>query len=196
MSRSGWSRRCDASSSWRCVGAPSASRSPPCCAAATSRGCANTPTSRATTRRRTPCPLPRSASFPGTSMGSAPAPHLANGWLSQFDKSIQGNSLIYFRYMDDIVQNVQHDLIQTKLNEINKLHKNLTFTSEQETEKKVSFLDMVIINNKGTLSSKWFRKATDTGLIMNFHSLAPLKYKKSISKVNHIVFVYPPPGRP
>ena len=37
----------------------------------------------------------------GLAMGSPPAPHLANGWLSQFESVIRGNAKIYERYMDD-----------------------------------------------------------------------------------------------
>ena len=40
----------------------------------------------------------------GLAMGSPPAPHLANGWLSQFDSTIKGESKLYFRYMDDILK--------------------------------------------------------------------------------------------
>ena len=43
----------------------------------------------------------------GLAMGSPPAPHLANGWLSTFDKEIQGDSKFYERYMDDIVCDVK-----------------------------------------------------------------------------------------
>ena len=39
---------------------------------------------------------------------------------------------------------------------------------------------MWILNNQGKLSSRWFRKPSDTGLIMNFHSLAPVRYKRSV----------------
>ena len=42
------------------------------------------------------------------------------------------------------------------------------------------FLDMLLHNNKGNLSSSWYTKPTDTGLTLNFHALAPLKYKKSV----------------
>lgn len=38
----------------------------------------------------------------GLVMGRPPAPLLANGWISKFDKIIQGDAKIYFRYMDDI----------------------------------------------------------------------------------------------
>ena len=36
------------------------------------------------------------------------------------------------------------------------------------------------MNNCGSLTSKWYRKVTDTGLTLNYHSLAPVKYKKSV----------------
>ena len=45
---------------------------------------------------------------------------------------------------------------------------------------KLPFLDMIISNDNGILSSSWYRKPTDTGLTLNFHALAPLKYKRSV----------------
>ena len=116
----------------------------------------------------------------GLAMGSAPAPHLANGWLSQFDQRIRGGSSLYSRYMDDIICIMDNDLINDKLNEINSFHTALKFTCEIEKDSTIPFLDMLIINQNGLLSSKWYRKSTDTGLTMNFHSLAPFKYKKSV----------------
>ena len=65
-------------------------------------------------------------------MGSAPAPHLAIAWLSQFENIIKGDSSIYFRYMDDVMCGVREDLVQSKLDRINNLHPSLTFTVETE----------------------------------------------------------------
>ena len=39
---------------------------------------------------------------------------------------------------------------------------------------------MLLHNDNGKLSSSWYRKTTDTGLTLNFHALAPLRYKKSV----------------
>ena len=39
---------------------------------------------------------------------------------------------------------------------------------------------MKVINTNGTLSSTWYCKPTDTELIMNFHALAPKKYKRAV----------------
>ena len=36
------------------------------------------------------------------------------------------------------------------------------------------------MNDNGILTSCWYRKPTDTGLTLNFHALAPLKYKRSV----------------
>ena len=113
----------------------------------------------------------------GLAMGSAPAPHLANGWLRSFDDTIKGSSLFYARYMDDIICIVKKTDIDSKLYEINNLHPSLFFIVEIENEGKLSFLNMIIYDNNGQLSSGRFRKSPDTGLILNFHSLAPPKYK-------------------
>ena len=116
----------------------------------------------------------------GLAMGSPPAPHLANGWLSKFDKTIQGDSALYERYMDDIICSAKSDDIDVRLDMVNNLHPNLHFTFEKENASSIAFLDMLITNNRGSLSSKWFRKPTDTGLTLNYHALAPKKYKRSV----------------
>ena len=46
----------------------------------------------------------------------------------------------------------------------------------------MAVFDMKIFydHETGALSSTWYRKPTDTGLIMNYHALAPKRYKRSI----------------
>lgn len=51
---------------------------------------------------------------------------------------------------------------------------------EREKDGFLPHLDMKIKNDYGKLSSTWYTKPTDTGLVMNFHSLAPKKYKRSV----------------
>ena len=104
---------------------------------------------------------------------------LANGWLSSFDSTIKGDALIYERYMDDILRDIHKDKIDTKLEEINELNVYLKFTVERETNYTIPFLDMEIHRKGDKLTSTWYTKSTNTGLMMNFLSLAPLKYKRS-----------------
>ena len=116
----------------------------------------------------------------GLAMGSPPAPHLANGWMSQFDAHIKGESNLYFRYMDDILKKNKTNKSDQELHDINKLHHSLTFTRERENEGSLPMLDMSIMNEGGHLSSTWYSKPSATNLIMNFHALAPLKYKRAV----------------
>ena len=116
----------------------------------------------------------------GLAMGSPPAPHLANGWMSQFDADIRGESKLYFRYMDDVLKNNKKTNIEQKLQDINALHPSLTFTREREKDGSLPMLDMSIKNDKGNLSSTWYSKPSATGLIMNYHALAPKKYKRAV----------------
>ena len=117
----------------------------------------------------------------GLAMGSPPAPHLANGWLSQFDKKIKGEARIFPRYMDDTIREIKKDLKQGILEELNGLHPSLKFTMEEQDEKgQLPMLDMKLVNEQGILSSTWYNKPTDTGLIINYHSLAPKRYKRSV----------------
>ena len=118
----------------------------------------------------------------GLAMGSSPAPHLANGWLSQYEEAIKGDSKLYERYMDDILKEEKKGNIALKLDEINDLHPKLRFTVEREIDGKLPVLDMMILHDhtNGHLESTWYSKPTDTGLTMNYHALAPKRYKRSV----------------
>ena len=78
------------------------------------------------------CEVIMSTHDDGLAMGSQPAPHLANGWMSKFDGRIQENAKLFTRYMDDILRDIKRDEIDNKLVEINNLHPNLTFTIEKK----------------------------------------------------------------
>ena len=80
--------------------------------------------------------------------------------------------------------------VDTLLKMANSLHRNLEFTMELESEGALSFLDMKIVRHQDSLETKWFTKPTDTGLMLNFHSLAPTQYKRNvvegtIHRINH-----------
>ena len=48
-------------------------------------------------------------------MGSPLVPHLANGWLSQYDNIIKGGAKLFTRYMDDILRDIKTQEIDNKL---------------------------------------------------------------------------------
>ena len=82
--------------------------------------------------------------------------------------------------MDDILRTIKESFIENKLREINSLHPNLKCTLEVEQNGKLPFLDIRIEHHESTLSSNWYCKPTHTGLILNFHAMAPKHYKRSV----------------
>lgn len=107
----------------------------------------------------------------GLAMGSPPAPLIANGWLSKYDPQIRANAKLFSRYMDDVIRSIKSSDIAGVLGMINGLHPSLKFTIERENEGRLPFLDMLIIRINNELSSTWYNKPTDTGLVMNYHLL-------------------------
>ena len=78
------------------------------------------------------------------------------------------------RYTDDILRSIKSAEVQQKLSEINSYHPSLKFTIEEENEdRSLPFLDMLLIRLGTLLASTWYNKPTDTGPILNYHSLAP-----------------------
>ena len=112
-------------------------------------------------------------------MGSQHAPLLSNIWLTKFNPLICENCKIFERYMDDILMSIKKDLIEVKLHFIKELHPNLRFTIEIEKDGKIPFLDICIDHEGNSLTTKWYTKPTDTGLVLNFHALAPKRYKRN-----------------
>ena len=113
-------------------------------------------------------------------MVSPPAPMVANEWLSKFDQRIKGDAVLCSRYMDDILRNINHRAVETKLNEIKNFHPSLKFTIERESDQSLPFLDMKLRREEQKLSSTWYTQTTDTGLTMNYHALSPVKCKRSV----------------
>ena len=85
------------------------------------------------------------------------------------------------RYVDDIIRSAKSDEIDRILEMANNLHPNLEFTIEKLNEaNEIPFLDMKLRLNQGLLSSSWYQKPTDTGLMLSFRAMAPTIYKKNI----------------
>ena len=54
---------------------------------------------------------------------------------------------------------------------MNTLHPNLQFTLERSVDRKLSFLDTEVKQISNQLHTNVYRKATDTGLIMQYTSI-------------------------
>ena len=96
-------------------------------------------------------------------------------------ETLSSPSKIFARYVDDIVRSVKEDEIDQLLENANKIHQNLEFTIEKEHDREIPFLDLLIRrDDTGRLSSSWYGKPTDTGVTLNYHACAPMRYKRNI----------------
>ena len=102
-------------------------------------------------------------------------------WLCGCSKEASKQAKIFYRYVDDILRTVKITDVKRLLGMANALHRNLEFTIEEEKEGSTPFLDMLIQRRRdNTLRPGWYTKPTDTGLMMDYHSLAPVKYKQNV----------------
>ena len=99
----------------------------------------------------------------GLAMGIQPAPMLANIWMSAFEETVKEDALIFARYVDDILLDVEENKIGERLININILHEKLEFTLERPVNNSIPFLDMKIQKlDDGNLQTMWYRKPTGT----------------------------------
>ena len=115
-------------------------------------------------------------------MGSPASPRLANLWLHQFESVFKAIDLKFFRrYVDDILCVIKKSELESIQREINELHSNLKFTYELESEMgQIPFLDMLLTHEGNSITSQWFIKPSNSGLILNFYAFAPARYKRIV----------------
>ena len=83
--------------------------------------------------------------------------------------------------MDDIFLEIEQEKCEDRLMKINNPHPNLKFTIETPVNNRIPSFDMkMIMTEEGYVETEWFRQATDTGLILNFEAVAPMKYKRNL----------------
>jgi len=120
----------------------------------------------------------------------APASLVANGWMSKrLTMTIESNMSCMPVYEWYILCEKRKEEIKKKINWNKQLPSWLKFTTERENNQSIPFLDTKIIRSDDKFQSTWYTKLTDTGVTMNFHYVAPLKYKRSvISRLVHRIY--------
>ena len=123
----------------------------------------------------------------GVTMGSPLGPTLANFCLAHFESQLLSDNsdensspALYARYVDDIFCVFRSgSSYQEFLNKLNNMHANLQFTAEIGPSV-LPFLDTCVSlpsTEEDTYTTRVFRKSTYTGLMLNFASLCPNKWK-------------------
>ena len=121
----------------------------------------------------------------GVSMGSPLVPVLANlfmgyhekKWLQEFDK---GKIFMHKRYVDNIFcmfRNEKKIYAENLFEFLNCQHKSIKFTLEKESNKFLSFLNILIKNEGNRFSTSLYPKKTSIGLFTQFDSFTPISFK-------------------
>ena len=103
-----------------------------------------------------------------------------DGWMYQLNKRMSENAKLCEWYVVGIIQSILRNHTETILDEINKLYPSLKFTIKTEIEGAPPFLEIKVMHSNCKLSSSWYFKPTVAGLITNFRTLPPSKYKQSV----------------
>ena len=122
----------------------------------------------------------------GLSMGSPLAPLLANWFVSKLETELLNNfkkPKIFCRYVDDLFCIFENqDEIQPFYDQLNSMHKDLTFTMQTCDEDKLPYLDTNVEIKDRRFSTTIYRKPSSTDTIMNYNSCVPQAWKRNLVK--------------
>ena len=125
----------------------------------------------------------------GVAMGSPLGPVIAGIFMVELETYLVptlGNCITFWRrYVDDtfcIINSGTKDFILSKLNNF---HSQINFTSEEQTNNMIAFLDVLIINRFGNIDSTVYRKPTNTDVYINWNSFFPRNLEKEYTKNAH-----------
>ena len=121
----------------------------------------------------------------GVAMGNPLGPTLANFFLAHLETTKLNNfpgskPKMYLRYVDDIFAVFEEEShIKPFFDYLNKLHKNLAFTTELGT-RTLPFLNVEVEVNANNFNSWVYRKKTHTGVLLHFSAIVPGSWKTGL----------------
>lgn len=122
----------------------------------------------------------------GVAMGSPLGPLMANVFMRHLEEKLARDGLmphLYSRYIDDTLARMSNTDAATKfLSTLNGLHPSLLFTMELPVDDRIPFIGIDIIKNGTKLETQVYRKPTNIGLLLHFHSHTNKRNKDSLLK--------------
>ena len=90
---------------------------------------------------------------------------------------------LYKRYVDDtLVKMPSTEAASAFLTTLNGLHPSMKFTMELPVSDKIPFIGIEILKSGTKFQTQVYRKPTNTGLLLHFHSHTDKRYKDSLLK--------------
>ena len=122
----------------------------------------------------------------GVAMGSPLGPLMANVFMCHLEEKLSRDGLmpdLYKRYVDDTLAKMPSgDAASEFLNTLNGLHPSMKFTMELPVSGRIPFIGIEIIKCGTKLETQVYRKQTNSGLLLHYHSHTDKRYKVSLVK--------------
>ena len=116
----------------------------------------------------------------GMCMGSNLGPTMAGYAMNMVEKQFPNIPLFYKRYVDDSFAIFsKKEEAHHFLSLINKIHRNIQFTIEEEKADSLVFLDICVERFQNKMLTKWHIKGTNTGTYLNKQAFSPKSHKSA-----------------
>ena len=120
----------------------------------------------------------------GVCVGSPLGPILANIFVGFHERRLFDKfpkPFTYLRYVDDTFVSFKSRSAGLKFfDTLNRLHSSLSFTTEEESNGQLPFIDVLVERGDSSFLTSVYRKPTFTGLYLNWHSFAPKSRKLNL----------------
>ncbi|XP_068720437.1 uncharacterized protein [Montipora capricornis] len=121
----------------------------------------------------------------GAAMGSPISPVVANLYMEQFKSRALDTAptppTMWYRYVDDTMATIHENAVDSLSEHLNSIGQHIQFTSEQEKDGRIPFLDTCVsINQDGSTKISVDRKPTHTDQYLNFQSNHHLQHKRAV----------------
>lgn len=124
----------------------------------------------------------------GAPMGNSLSPFISEIFMAGLESDLTTRGLMprfWRRYVDDVFAIVKKNDLESTLETLNGIHKDIRFTYEVEKEGRLPFLDILLVRTQRTLELEIYRKTTNTNRVIP--NTSQHSYPHKMAAFNHMI---------